>query len=584
MRIKIHHVFVFPLCMFFFQACAAKMVATEVKAPPKSVVKESLEVEMPALEGVLDSRLKSDTALSKKKTRRAAKPTSSGLKAGYSDDNQQFNFFLNFLDTYRDRVNHYPLNISERIVFTVQDKQGRSIPNAAIEIHAGQTPLCQGKTTAAGSFLFFPAQYDTATRGYTASISYNGSHTEVAVERNGPRQIEVILDHPKNIQQEILLDIVFILDTTGSMGEEIQRLKSTIEIINMNLAALAGTVVPRFGMVLYRDKDEAYVTHTVELTKNLAQFQRALSNVSAAGGGDTPEDLQSALKESLKRINWNENGIRLGFIITDAPPHLDYEQQYTYADAAIDAKTNGIKLFSVGTGGLDVTGEYILRQISQYTSAKYIFLTYGERGESEGGRPGSVSHHTGANFQTDKLEAIIIRMAKEELADFTDQPLKTDEDYFEAVRMDDEKREETLEKLFTMAVSQLIDYAAYRIQERTPASVLPISAGETRLKPSAEYFTEQLSLSFSQHPAFKMVERVDLQKVVEELKLTMAGLTENQNSTKVGKMMGADLILAGNLYRRADTYELFLKLLRVATGEVLSVTKLKIDFELGLEK
>ncbi len=77
-------------------------------------------------------------------------------------------------------------------------------------------------------------------------------------------------------------------------------------------------------------------------------------------------------------------------------------------------------------------GEFILRQISQYTQGRYIFLTYGERGESEGGKEGSVSHHTGANFQTDKLESIIIRFAKEELAYLTDQPLEEGEAYFDA--------------------------------------------------------------------------------------------------------------------------------------------------------
>ena len=127
-------------------------------------------------------------------------------------------------------------------------------------------------------------------------------------------------------------------------------------------------------------------------------------------------------------MSWNRNGIRLAFIVTDAPPHLDYGQQYTYVEAVHDARSAGIKLFSVGTGGLDLAGEYVLRQISQYSGAKYIFLTYGETGESEGGAPGSVSHHTGANYQTDKLEAIIIRFAKEELANVMGQPLEGEED------------------------------------------------------------------------------------------------------------------------------------------------------------
>jgi hypothetical protein len=51
------------------------------------------------------------------------------------------------------------------------------------------------------------------------------------------------------------------------------------------------------------------------------------------------------------------------FIITDAAPHLDYGQVYTYIKTSQDTRKRAIKYFSVGTGGLDIAGEYVLRQI-----------------------------------------------------------------------------------------------------------------------------------------------------------------------------------------------------------------------------
>jgi hypothetical protein len=279
--------------------------------------------------------------------------------------------------------------------------------------------------------------------------------------------------------------------------------------------------------------------------------------------------------------------VRLGFIITDAPPHLDYRQRYTYAQAVKEAKEMGIKIFSVGTGGLDLLGEVVLRQIAQYTSAKYIFLTYGETGESEGGAPGSVSHHTGANYQTDKLEAIIIRFAKEELSHITDQPIEEEEEYFTASKIGEEEREETLNKLFSMAVSQLIDYSTVRIPKGTAAAVLPLSPAQKHLSLNSEYFTEQLLLSFGKDMTFKelfrIVERKDLQSVLEELELQLSDLAEEQGAAKVGELLGAELLIIGKLYSTAKGYELFLKLVRVETGEVLSVTKAIIDKGLGLE-
>jgi hypothetical protein len=287
------------------------------------------------------------------------------------------------------------------------------------------------------------------------------------------------------------------------------------------------------------------------------------------------------------RLPWNRGGVRLAFVITDAAPHLDYGEDYTYADAARDARAQGVKIFGVGTGGLDLAGEYVLRQVAQYTAAKYIFLTYGEQGESEGGAPGSVSHHTGANFQTDKLEAIIIRLAKEELALLSDQPLEEEEEYFQANRVEQEQKGETLEKLFGLAVSQLIDYSTFRIPAETPAAVLPLASASRELVLQAEYFTEALVMSFGRGEAsrrtFRVLERRDLQSILSELELELSGLAEEGQAAKVGRLLGARILVVGRLYSKGQSYELFLKLLWVENGEVLSATKALIDRRLGVE-
>ena len=516
----------------------------------------------------------------------STRPQVSGLKAGFADDNKQFNYFVQFLSTYGAQVNRIPIPIEERIMLKVHDSEGKSIPNAEIAVYGpNRSFLGRGTTYADGSFLLFPAEYGDH-QGYTIEVTYNQQRKSVSLDRFGRREIPIAFGAPRAEMSRIPLDLLFILDTTGSMGEEIQRLKTTIELIKLNLASLSSKPRVRFGMVLYKDRGDEYVTEVVPFTENLQEFQSALDAVEASGGGDTPEDLQSALEQAMK-LSWSRGGVRLGFIITDAPPHLDYGQRYTYAQAVKEAKETGIKIFSVGTGGLDLLGEVVLRQIAQYTSAKYIFLSYGETGESEGGAPGSVSHHTGANYQTDKLEAIIIRFAKEELSHITDQPIEEEEEYFTASKIDAEEREETLNKLFSMAVSQLIDYSTVRIPKGSAAAVLPLSPAQRDLSLNSEYFTEQLLLSFGKDKTFKdlfrIVERKDLQSVLEELELQLSDLAEEQGAAKVGELLGAELLIIGKLYSTAKGYELFLKLVRVETGEVLSVTKAIIDKGLGLE-
>jgi Mg-chelatase subunit ChlD len=513
-------------------------------------------------------------------------PSTSGLKAGYADDNRQFNYFIKFLKTYSGQVEHLPLNIAERIILKAVDRDGLSLANCQITISAAGRVLCRGKTHADGSFKFYPSEYEDTIDEFTASFIYNQHTQEIVVDRQGKRELEVNFPFARSEQKSIPLDIVFILDTTGSMGEEINRLKATIEIIKLNLTSLSSRPKVRFGMVLYKDIGDEYRTHVIPLTGSLPGFQKDLDLVEASGGGDTPEDLQAALEAAMTHPDWSRNGIRLSFIITDAPPHLDYEQEYTYIEASKAARREGIKIYSVGTGGLNLMGEYILRQISQYTGAKYIFLTYGEEGESEGGMPGSVSHHTGANYQTDKLEAIIIRFAKEELAHLTDQPVDQEEDYFQAQKIDDEEREETLKKLFEMALSQLVDYSSFNLSPGIRAAVLPITAMNEDMAPTAEYFTEQLILSLdsseSMREIFRQVERKDLQSILTEMELQLSGLVEESQAAQVGLILGAEVLIIGKLYLKEGCYELFLKLLRVKNGEILSVTKAILDRKLGL--
>ena len=515
-------------------------------------------------------------------TKKRALPKASGLRAGYADDNKQFNYFINFLEKYGSRVSHYTVDVKERIALKVKDEEGKTVSNAEVKIYSGKKLLAEGLTYSDGTFLFFPSEYDNNITEFRVKISHNRSRKKLTIDRQGKREIDVRLDSKRRLAQQIPLDILFILDTTGSMGEEIQRLKTTIEMIKLNLTSLSSRPKVRFGMVLYKDKKDNYVTKTVPLTESLEEFQTALSGVSASGGGDMPEDLQSALMESMKGIKWTDDGIRLAFIVTDAPPHLDYGQEYSYLNAMSDARKKGIKIFSVGTGGLNIMGEYILRQISQYTYGRYIFLTYGEKGESEGGSAGSVSHHTGSNFETDKLEAIIIRFAKEELRNLSGGEVEEADEYFEATRIDDEDKGETLKKLFDMAVSQLIDYSAISISPDTPVALFPFSMKDKKLAFNAEYLGEQLLFSLSRNKSFKVLERKDIQAVLDETKFQLSGFVPEEEAVEAGKLAGAKIIITGNIYTGDKNYEIFLKLLRVETGEVLSITKLIVSRKLGL--
>lgn len=518
-------------------------------------------------------------------------PSQSGLKAGFSDDNEQYGLFVKFLDEFKETP-HRELDVRERIVVKALDAKDRPVANAEVLVKAGGKTLARGRTYSDGSFSLYPREYAAAAdaAAYRVEISSPAGKAVLDLSRAGQRSVAARLEAERKIPAPLPVDVLFVMDTTGSMGEEIERLRATIEIIHTNLSALKPRPAVRFGLVLYKDREDEYLTEVHPFTADLEAFQKVLDGVTAGGGGDTPEDLESALRDAVRGMAWNKDGLRLAFVVTDAPPQAYEDAGYTYAQAAREAKEKGVKLFTIGTGGLPLEGEYVLRQVAQYTQAKYIFLTYGEGGEAEGGKEGSVSHHTGTNFTTDKLEAVVIRFVKDELSRFSEKPLAYDESFYEANKIADESREDTLGKLFAEALQNLADYSTYRLGPETRLAVMPVApppasegaAPDPALAANAEYFGAQLGAAAAASKLWTVVERKDLQAILKELELQLSGLADEDSAAKVGKLLGAEILVSGSVYRKGDRYELFLKLVRVETAEVLAATKAKIDLKLGL--
>ncbi|MCB1178301.1 MAG: hypothetical protein KDK36_12020, partial [Leptospiraceae bacterium] len=127
--------------------------------------------------------------------------SSSGLKAGYADDNKQFNYFINFLEKYKF-AKHLPLNVSERIIINVKDSSKKFLANANVKIYKTKTPnlkfisndsqshiIEEGVTYSDGTYLFFPSEH--SGNNFSAVVSKNGKSQTVSFTRNGARNIEV---------------------------------------------------------------------------------------------------------------------------------------------------------------------------------------------------------------------------------------------------------------------------------------------------------------------------------------------------------------------------------------------------------
>ena len=195
---------------------------------------------------------------------------------------------------------------------------------------------------------------------------------------SGAVQAEVQNEGPR-------LDVAFLLDATGSMADEIDAVKSKIRSIISDIAL--GEPVPdvRFGIVAYRDRGDEYVTRSSDLTRDIDRVDADLQDIVADGGGDYEESLVEGLHVMLNGLDWDPQAARLAFLVADAPPHLDYADDYDFDQEVDDAVARGIALHAIGASGLDEKGEDLFKELAERTGGRFQWLVYEQRYTDETG-------------------------------------------------------------------------------------------------------------------------------------------------------------------------------------------------------
>lgn len=497
------------------------------------------------------------------------------LQAGRHDDNAQYNRFLQFIREHIS-LSPYPVDVSERLVVKLADANSKSMHDCAIQIKNLEGEIrSSSRTYADGTTQFFPAAMARPDeKEFTVRAECGHQVRNGQLRRGGKRETKLSFSVSRELPKRVPVDVAIVLDTTGSMSAQINRLKDTLQAIHVQLTAQPSNPNIRFALVAYRDRGDAYVTRLTNFTDDVRSFQTALNQLDADGGGDTPEDLQSGLKDAMKKLNWRERAVRVGFIVADAVPHTDYGQQYTYRSAMQEALERGIKWISVGAGGLPTQGEVIFRQIAQYTMGEYVFVTDNGGGDTSGSRT-EASHHVGTNYKMENLDQAMVRIVRRELSYLTNNPRDFDHTIV-ATAQEKLPRDVALAPAVKEALRQLLDYSAMRIGDGTPIAVAPYTANQESGKDVAEYITDQMILYASREPQLKLVDR-DLEAVAKETSFQLTDLFDAEKSVAIGKMVGAEVLIVGKLSVRKDGADIFARLVRVETGEILSVAKVSLD-------
>lgn len=157
---------------------------------------------------------------------------------------------------------------------------------------------------------------------------------------------------PKPKAEDAKIEVVFVLDTTGSMGGLIEGAKAKIWAICNQIASGKPTPELKVGLVAYRDRGDEYLTKKFDLSDNLDDIYAQLKKFQAHGGGDTPESVNEGLRVAVNDMKWTKGDevLRLIFLVGDAPPHMDYADDVKYPETCKKACENGIIINTIQCG------------------------------------------------------------------------------------------------------------------------------------------------------------------------------------------------------------------------------------------
>lgn len=211
------------------------------------------------------------------------------------------------------------------------------------------------------------------------------------------------------------IEVLFVLDSTGSMASAIHEAKERILAIGAEIASGDPRPDVRFGIVTFRDRGDAYVTKRWPLTRDWDATRAALATIEADGGGDTPEAVVQALHEGIRDTKWtlSQDVMKVVYLIGDAPPKR-YDDDPDYRADLAWAVANGIVVQSLGCRGLGRDGEAFFREVAAASEGHYHAIggPSGGGGAVAGGEVRAAEEEPAARVAPEGLAAVVARTAR----------------------------------------------------------------------------------------------------------------------------------------------------------------------------
>lgn len=314
--------------------------------------------------------------------------SSSPLQWWEIDDNLHFDEFMTYYEGEAEKFwkDYTQINMNKRYHIVVNNVSS-SFLETTLSISDNVWNLYEVSIDATWEIYFYPSAYydgedsnlnEVTTYTIEGGLSENWDEVVTMSADVYEREINTDWSYETIDAPQPSLNLVFVIDTTGSMWDQIKKIKETIQSVVTRVEEEHSWLTIRYWLVAYRDKYDSYLTSAYQFTDDLQEYQRRLDTLQAGWWWDYKEDMNSWLEDALEYLDWH-GGLSTNniiFLVADAPPHMDYQQEYTYRVALLRAVEKGIKIFPLASSWLDNTvWELIFRQIALVTNASYVFIT-----------------------------------------------------------------------------------------------------------------------------------------------------------------------------------------------------------------
>lgn len=293
-------------------------------------------------------------------------PQAGQLTSSALFDNDHYDYWKKLISSTDNEKGIYD-NYESRFSFNTKNRIKITLKNASgVEVTIDEQTA---RTDVNGVAYIYP----TVTKEeYDLKIKYvniNNETIELSKQING--DFEMSIDDAK--PRENVIELMLIIDTTGSMGDELEYLKSELAYVIEEIKKNNNDISIYIALLFYRDQNDAYITKYVEFTDDVNLTIAELKKQGANGGGDFEEAVQIAFNEALQK-NWtSKNSTKIILHVADAPAHDQDIQQWN--ECVLKASSMGIQIITIASSGIDRKTEYFFRAQSMITNGVYTYLT-----------------------------------------------------------------------------------------------------------------------------------------------------------------------------------------------------------------